>query len=108
MNDEPYYSDLPMLFLQEYFDGQNTKVMEGTKEHPFWIIGQVKEKDDRSFLVVIKDFFDSAYLPFLLPHMVRFERVNLAGDGEYIQGIVFTEEETLSDKRDLIYRLAWK
>ena len=107
MNDEPYYNDLPVLFLQEYFDGQNTKIMEGTKEHPCWVMGQVKEKDDRSFLVLIKNYFGSVYV-FLLPRMVRFEKVNLMCDGEYVQGVVITKEETLSEKRDLVYRLAWK
>lgn len=93
----PYFDGLDFLFFQKFFKGCNKTIMEGTKENPAYMSGQVKEKlSETSFVIVWKGWVGKNRPGIITPAFVR-GRKNVQIGESYFRNVKVKESDPKID-----------
>lgn len=95
--DSGRFDDLEIVFVQEYFDGCREDAMEGTKEHPCFASGQVKESlPDNRYTLAWKTWVSKTRPGIITPSFIKGKK-NIYIAGKYFRNVDVLEGEARID-----------
>lgn len=100
-------SEYQQVLVQKYFEGCNLDWMVGTKECPFYIIGELETKGKNWATITYPKEVGNHFPGFITPRVTGSELCNLIIGDTYLVGVCIVESLGEVDGLIFRYRLEW-